>query len=188
MTRDEKEAELHEMVTAGKPAARIAAILKKYPSLVNARGRNKNTLLIRAAVFGREAIVRLLLDEGADTDLKNATGFTALMAAALEHREPIIRMLLTAGAEKEAKNTYGRAARDYAEEGDSEHKAAVMQLLKANSSAKDPGPVEANSPVRAKSPSPARTGCHGKSCSIMGGGSSRKRSSRKRRSRRKQAK
>ena len=179
LTRDEKEAELHEMVTAGKPAARIAAILKKYPSLVNARGRNKNTLLIRAAVFGREAIVRLLLEEGADTDLKNATGFTALMAAALEHREPIIRMLLTAGAEKEAKNTYGRAARDYAEEGDSEHKAAVMQLLKANSSAKDPGPVEANSPVRAKSPSPARTGCHGKSCSIMGGGSrrSRKRSS-----------
>jgi hypothetical protein len=176
LTQNEKEAELHELIIEGGTAVRkIGKLLKKYPGLVNARGRYNNTLLIRAAVFGRDAIVRLLLEKGANTDLKNETGFTALMAAAMEHRVSIIRMLLNAGATVGTKDTYGKTARDYAEEGESRHKDAAMQLLDGNSPATDPSPLRANSPVRAKSLSPARTGCHGTSCSIMGGRRTRRR-------------
>ncbi len=164
MTQDEKEAELHELVTEAGSVEDIREILEKYPTLVNARGRSNNTLLMRAAVFGREAVVRLLLEKGANPDLKNKTGFTALMAAALEHRVGIIGMLLEAGAAKGAKDNEGRSALDYAEEGDSQEKNGVLRLLKGRAT------------------SPAKTACRGKTCSIMGGSSrrrTRKRSSKR---------
>ena len=159
LTRDEKEAELHELVTKSRSVEDIQKILKKYPSLVNATGHSNNTLLIRAAIFGKVEIVQLLLEKGADTGLKNIAGITALMAAAMEHRVEIIKMLLDAGAAKGTKDGEGNTALDYAKEGESDDKEEVLQLLKLTS----------------RGTSPAKTGCRGHSCSIMGGSKRQKR-------------
>jgi len=153
LTKDKKEAELHDLVTKSGSVEDIQKILKKYPSLVNATGHSNNTLLIRATIFGKVEIVRLLLEKGADTGLKNIAGITALMAAAMEHRVEIIKILLDAGAAKGAKDGEGNTALNYAKEGESDNKEEILQLLKLTS----------------RGTSSAKTGCRGNSCSIMGG-------------------
>lgn len=163
LTKDEKEAELHNLIRKNEVVEQFRSILKKYPSLVNARGHNNNTLLMRAAIFGKVEIVRLLLEKGADTELKNKAGFTALMAAALEHQLEIVRMLIEAGAAKGTKDKEGNTALDYAKEGESDNKEEVLQLLKLTSPATSPAT------------SSAKTGCRGHTCSIMGGKRQRRR-------------
>lgn len=146
-TKDAEE--LHKLIRRDGGIEEIRSILEKNPSLVNAEDKSKNTLLIRAAIFGKVEIVRLLLEKKADTELKNKAGFTALMTAALEHQLEIVRMLIEAGAAKGAKDKEGNTALDYAKEGESDDKEEVLQLLQRTS--------------------PAKTACHGHSCSIMGG-------------------
>ena len=167
--KDTKE-ELHKLIRKDGGIEEIQSILEKHPSLVNAENKDKNTLLIRAAIFGKVEIVRLLLEKKADTKLQNVAGITALMAAAMEHKVEIIKMLLNAGAAKGAKDEEGKTALDYAEEGESDDKGEVLHLLKVTNRAKlssakvSPGKVDA-----------AKTSCHGHGCSIMGGSKRQKR-------------
>ena len=60
-----------------------------------------------AASRGHEAVVRLLLEAGADKEAKNNGGWTPLIIAAMNGHEAIVRLLLEAGADKEAKNKDG---------------------------------------------------------------------------------
>ena len=65
------------------------------------------TPLIIAAYNGHEAIVRLLLEAGADKEAKDNDGFTPLINAAYNGHEAVVRLLLEAGADKEAKDNDG---------------------------------------------------------------------------------
>lgn len=58
--------------------------------------------------------VKLLLDRGADLNIKNNKGNTALMYACLLNHEPIVKFLVDKGADLNIKNNEGYTALDIA--------------------------------------------------------------------------
>ncbi len=79
-----------------------------------------STPLMWAAARGQAAVVRVLLDSGADVDAKNDEGVTPLMAAAGSIKtidgDPFacVRVLIEAGADLEVTNRQGLTALYYA--------------------------------------------------------------------------
>ena len=63
--------------------------------------------LISAATFGKTEIAKLLIDAGADLNVKNNDGSTALHSAAFFCRPEIVKMLIENGADKSIINNYG---------------------------------------------------------------------------------
>ena len=62
---------------------------------VNAKDNDGKSVLHRAAVNGREAVVRLLLEAKTDVDAKTTySGWTALYKAAESGHEAVVRLLL----------------------------------------------------------------------------------------------
>jgi ankyrin repeat protein len=76
----------------------LAALIGRYPGLVAARGTNGNSLIGLATGMCRVAIVRLLLDLGAEPVSANDRGWTLLHQAAYMNHEDLTRLLLAAGA------------------------------------------------------------------------------------------
>lgn len=66
--------------------------------------------LISASLFGKTEAARLLIEAGADLNLKNKDGSTALITSAFFCRPEIVKMLLQKGADKTIKNNYGSTA------------------------------------------------------------------------------
>lgn len=66
--------------------------------------------LITAAVFGKTAMAKILIDAGADLNFQNKDGSTALHTAAFFCRPEIVQMLLDKGADKTIKNTFNATA------------------------------------------------------------------------------
>ena len=69
--------------------------------------------LIAAAYFGHEAIVRLLLEAGANKEAKNNDGQTPLIAAAYYGHEAVVRLLLGRGGHG-GEDKWGNTALDKA--------------------------------------------------------------------------
>ena len=65
------------------------------------------TALLRAASKGQEAIVRLLVEEGADIEARSSNGSTALMCAAEGTYESVVELLLNSGANVHAEDEFG---------------------------------------------------------------------------------
>jgi hypothetical protein len=70
-----------------------------------------STPLITAASFGKNDIVKVLIDAGADLGLQNNDGSTALHVAAFFCRIEIVQMLIDAQADKTTLNNFGATAR-----------------------------------------------------------------------------
>ena len=66
--------------------------------------------LISAALFGKTAMAKALIDAGANLDFQNNDGSTALITAAFFCRPEIVQILLNKGADKTIKNKYGSTA------------------------------------------------------------------------------
>lgn len=66
--------------------------------------------LISASLFGKTEIAKLLIDAGADLNVRNNDGSTALLTAAFFGRPDIVQLLLKKGADKTIKNKYGSTA------------------------------------------------------------------------------
>jgi hypothetical protein len=66
-----------------------------------------STPLISAAVFGKTAVARALMEAGADVNIQNQEGSTALHTAAFLCRTEIVELLLAHGADKDLQNIYG---------------------------------------------------------------------------------
>jgi ankyrin repeat protein len=104
-----------------------AEYLIKAGAPINSPARNelKATPIHSAAAGGHEKIVRLLLDHGADANVREQGGFTPLHAAAQNGDVEIVRALLMGGADLTIKSTSGKTAMDIAMEAGHE-KATVL--------------------------------------------------------------
>lgn len=74
------------------------------------------TLLMEAVIHGRSQIAKLLIEKGADLNLKNRQGVTALHSAAFFCRPEMATLLLKKQADASALNNSGKTALDIVEE------------------------------------------------------------------------
>ncbi|KAK5634765.1 hypothetical protein RRF57_010478 [Xylaria bambusicola] len=104
---------------------------------INPRDGYDRTPLSYASLSGHEAVVRLLLDGGANAEVKDVYGWTPLLYATFSGHEAVVQLLLEKGTDIEAKNKNGRTPLSYAAE---KGYKAILQLLlnkSANTEVKD---------------------------------------------------
>ena len=65
-----------------------------------------STPLILAAIFGQSEIVKILIDAGAELDLRNSSGGTALHQACFFGRPEIVELILNSGADPHLVNSW----------------------------------------------------------------------------------
>jgi len=106
-------AEIHALVDSGD-VTRIRDLLEKNPTLVNASDREGGTVLMHASYSGRDDVVRILLDRGADVHSADRERATALHFAAHGPSTPVIELLLVHGAAINAKTKRGHTPLDWA--------------------------------------------------------------------------
>ena len=82
--------------TGGFNNPRVVRLLLDHGAIPNVRARLSDglTTLHRASQTGRAEMVRLLIEHGADVEMKDAIGRTPLEVASGEQRDEIIRLLL----------------------------------------------------------------------------------------------
>ena len=81
---------------------------------INARNRHGMTALMKAAFFGHEPMVRVLLQHGADPNLIRNDRFTPLALAAFFGHAETVKTLIEFGAKTEAVTRAGASARTWA--------------------------------------------------------------------------
>lgn len=100
---------------------KIVKLLLLHGADPNARGRNKITPLIKAAILGikdarpmadKLTIIKHLIDSGAEIDAQDADGKTALMCAVGNSRIEIVELLISSGASSTIANNQGNKAGD----------------------------------------------------------------------------
>jgi ankyrin repeat protein len=89
--------------------------------------------LIKAAGRGDLGEMKLLLDKGADVNVKDGRGWTPLMEAANRGHSEIVRLLLEKGADVNLKHQYGWTALSIAKGKDNKE---IERLLKARGAKK----------------------------------------------------
>jgi hypothetical protein len=97
------------------------------------------TALLHAAHYGRTNCVQLLLEGGADKEVKDNVGRAALMVAAQCGHTDALRQLMDSGANKEARDSLGGTALMHAASDRNDHTDCVRLLIigGANKEAKD---------------------------------------------------
>ena len=85
------------------------------------------TPLIQASWHGYGEIVKLLLSNGADINMRNSLGATALMFASAKGHVGVVEILLKNGAKANIVNNAGKSAMDYAKE---QQNKEIIDLLK----------------------------------------------------------
>ncbi|GFF70323.1 ankyrin-1 [Aspergillus lentulus] len=110
----------------------VDIILRKDKGLVQIEIASDQTPLSFAAENGSEAVVKLLLEAGANMESEDNYNQTPLYLAALHGREAVVKLLLEAGANMESKNTYDRTPLYQAALNG--HEAVVKLLLEAGAS------------------------------------------------------
>jgi Ankyrin repeats (3 copies)/Ankyrin repeats (many copies) len=98
-------------------------VITNIPELTVQRGRGLGI----ASTYGHEAVVRLLLKQGADVKAEDEGGWTALHCAAESGHEAVVRLLLEQGVDVKAKKENGWTALHGAAV--CEHEAVVRLLL-----------------------------------------------------------
>ena len=104
-------------------------LLLEHGGVVNARARNRfsNSPLQAALLTGQYDAANLLIEQGADVNLRQAGGFAALHEAALSGRKDLVDLLLEHGAEIAARANDGRNVVSEAERGKHTELAAYLR-------------------------------------------------------------
>ncbi|KAK1764670.1 hypothetical protein QBC33DRAFT_546789 [Phialemonium atrogriseum] len=113
----------------------VQDILFKEKTDVDIRGGDYSTALVAALAADdqefvknrHEAIVKLLLEKGADIETKDEYGRTPLSLAARNGHEAMVKLLLEKGADTETKDKYGQTPLSWAAMNG--HEAVVKLLL-----------------------------------------------------------
>jgi ankyrin repeat protein len=80
-------------------------------SAINIQNDEGNTALISACISNKLEVIKLLIEAGADIELKNLEGYTALIATTeFSRSNEIIQLLYDAGANLEAEDKFGNTA------------------------------------------------------------------------------
>lgn len=87
-------APLHYAATGGH--LEIMALLLEHHAFIDAQSPNKTTPLMMAAHYGSPAAVKLLLEAGADTTMRNELGLTAIDFAQRANRRDAAEMIAAA--------------------------------------------------------------------------------------------
>uniref|UniRef100_A0A452H231 Fibronectin type-III domain-containing protein n=2 Tax=Gopherus agassizii TaxID=38772 RepID=A0A452H231_9SAUR len=82
-----------------------------------------------SAVTGNKDVASLLIEAGADVNVKDKDGKTPLMVAVLNNHEELIQLLLDKGADATVKNEYGKGLLEMAR---GFHRHSVVILLEEN--------------------------------------------------------
>lgn len=106
------QAELWRVAESGD----VDELLRLLPRVndINARNRHGMTALMKAAFFGHEPVVRLLLEHGANPNLIRNDRFTALALAAFFGHAETVRTLVAFGAKTDPVTRCGASARTWA--------------------------------------------------------------------------
>lgn len=101
-------APLHYAASAGlEHSAAIASYLLEHSAYIDAASPNGSTPLMLAAQYSSEAMVKLLIQEGADVSLRNQQNFTAVDFARKSERDFMVQLLsTTVRANKPAKGKW----------------------------------------------------------------------------------
>lgn len=89
--------DLHEAAAKGD-AARVASALERGQAIDARKSAEKKTALHLAAEHGHAAVVRVLLDAGADLEAADRGGMTPLLWAIERRRRPVVSLLRERGA------------------------------------------------------------------------------------------
>lgn len=105
-----------------------AKYLVKAGAAINSPSHNGlRAAPLHSATAGRyERIVKMLLDHGADPNVRESNGLTALHAAAQNDDVEIIRLLLLGGADLTIKSAAGKTALDVAMDAGNEKASALL--------------------------------------------------------------
>jgi len=95
--------------------AQVKFVLRFEKVKINDQDENQMTALHWACVYGRLEIVALLLDNGADIEMKDSKGWTALHFAANSGYLDVVELLLASCADVEATSNDGKVAIDVAQ-------------------------------------------------------------------------
>lgn len=87
----------------------VKAILEKNPDLLNARGINNLTPLLQATLAQQYAILRFLVEKGADLNAAGQNGFCPLHLVALYGQKELVDLLISKGALIDANNNVQKA-------------------------------------------------------------------------------
>jgi ankyrin repeat protein len=100
-TQDPRATQLIDALRRGDWAA-FEKLLRQNPKAAHAKGSGGSTPLMFAALYGNARSVRLLLDQGADPNIRNEAGATALLWAVEDPEK--VRLLLEHGADASARS------------------------------------------------------------------------------------
>ncbi|KAH9938238.1 ankyrin repeat-containing domain protein [Fomitopsis serialis] len=102
----------HEFLSATLRMARL--YYDRYPDIMDWANVEGRTALHVAALKGKEELVRMLCDFGADFDLADNEGNTPLHYASAWGHMPIVQLLIERGCQYSARNNEGFTPSDYA--------------------------------------------------------------------------
>src|SRR5262245_16445920 len=102
---DSRSKSLFEAIRNGNTDS-VRALLRGDRSLINVRDASGATPLMHGCLYAGEDLVKLLLDQGADPNLKNDAGATALMWGAGDLHK--VRLLVARGADVNARSEDGK--------------------------------------------------------------------------------
>ncbi|MGV3571132.1 MAG: ankyrin repeat domain-containing protein [Ramlibacter sp.] len=97
-------APLHYAATGGH--LEIMALLLEHHAFIDAQSPNNTTPLMMAAHYGSPAAVKLLLDAGADTAMRNELGLTAIDFANRANRTEAAELIAAAVRSKQPKGKW----------------------------------------------------------------------------------
>lgn len=108
---------VYYMIVRGEPLEFIEKELNKRPRIVNESYIMDKTLLAYASESGRENVVKLLIDKGADPNgIGQPSEYTPLMSAVFSGKEQIAIILIEHGADPDLKSGgFGSSPREMAE-------------------------------------------------------------------------
>ena len=93
-------------------------------------GSGWTPLLRVSAVSGNQKVASLLIDAGADVNVKDKDGKTPLMVAVLNNHEELVQLLLDKGADASVKNEFGKGVLEMARVFDRQNVVSLLEERK----------------------------------------------------------